>query len=58
MKEWCMRSVIASVEGATVETNLPASAPPVKLMLASNSVFFGKFLVWLIYTAERASLSE
>ena len=38
----------ASVDGVTALTNLPASAPPIKVMEASNSEFFGKFLVLLI----------
>ena len=53
-----MRRVIASGEGVTVVTNLPASAPPVNVMLASNSELSGKFFVLAKYIAERGSLNE
>jgi len=49
-----MRNVIASPEGVTEVTNLPASAPPTNVSVASSSVFFGKFFVFLIYIADRA----
>ena len=49
---------MASGLGTTVLTNRPASAPPVKVMVASNSELSGKLRVLLIKMAERDSDSE
>ena len=49
---------MASALGTTVLTNLPASAPPVKVMVASNSELSGKLRVLFINMADRDSDSE